>query len=243
MTETDWLTTSDPNAAYLRLAGAAPSRTSRWLAFVGIPSRPVPHRKLRLFLCAAFRFDSAAFPAEWAAATAEVLDAAERVADGAALPDDVLAAIDAHWSAAITGGEVKAARSTEATQQVSRGWMTLMPQWRTAAARLGTADADLEAVVRSTLAPRTHSPGLADLVRCVFGNPFHRAEILDPWRTSTVLGIATAAYEDRTFGHLPVLADALQDAGCEDPHVLDHCRNGGHHARGCWVVDGILGLG
>lgn len=215
------------------------------MAFVGIPSHPVPDRKLRLFLCAAFRFESVAFPPEWAAATVEVLDAAERVADGEALPGDVLAAVDAHWSAAITGGEVRPVRSTEATHQIARGWMSLMPKWQASASRIGVPDGQLEEVVRTTLASpsRTYSPALADFVRCIFGNPFHRSEIREKWRTSTVLGIAEAVHSDGAFGHLPILADALQDAGCEDSHILDHCRNAVHHARGCWVVDGILGLG
>ena len=45
----------------------------------------------------------------------------------------------------------------------------------------------------------------------------------------------------REFGNLPVLADALQDAGCENADVLDHCRGPGSHVRGCWVVDLVLG--
>jgi hypothetical protein len=46
--------------------------------------------------------------------------------------------------------------------------------------------------------------------------------------------------EERAFERLPILADALQDAGCENADILDHCRGPGPHARGCWVVDLIL---
>jgi hypothetical protein len=82
---------------------------------------------------------------------------------------------------------------------------------------------------------------LADLARCIFGNPF-RPVALDPgWRTEAVVGLAAGVYADRAFDRLPVLADALEDAGCADPGVLGHCRSGGPHARGCWVVDLILG--
>jgi hypothetical protein len=48
-------------------------------------------------------------------------------------------------------------------------------------------------------------------------------------------------YDSREFGNMPILADALQDAGCELPEVLDHCRGPGPHVRGCWVVDLVLG--
>jgi hypothetical protein len=79
-----------------------------------------------------------------------------------------------------------------------------------------------------------------DLVRCVFGNPF-RPVTLDPaWRTSATVGLALSVYESRDFGVLPVLADALQEAGCQDAAILGHCRGPGPHARGCWVVDWIL---
>lgn len=35
---------------------------------------------------------------------------------------------------------------------------------------------------------------------------------------------------------LPVLADALAEAGCDDKAILDHCRHGGPHFAGCWVL-------
>ncbi len=62
------------------------------------------------------------------------------------------------------------------------------------------------------------------------------------WRTSDVLALARGIYEDRAFDRLPILADALQDAGCDDENVLWHCRRPGGHARGCWVVDLALGV-
>lgn len=61
------------------------------------------------------------------------------------------------------------------------------------------------------------------------------------WLTSTVRAVAAGVYESRDFSGLPVLADALQEAGCDDSVILDHCRTAGWHARGCWVVDAILG--
>ncbi len=82
---------------------------------------------------------------------------------------------------------------------------------------------------------------LADLVRCIFGNPFRPVAADPAWRTSTVVGLAAAVYADRAFDRLLILADALEDAGCDHPDVLAHCRTHPEHARGCWVVDLILG--
>jgi hypothetical protein len=62
------------------------------------------------------------------------------------------------------------------------------------------------------------------------------------WKDGTLRRLARSIYERRDFDHLPVLADALEDAGCSDAGMLLHCRSGGEHARGCWVVDRILGV-
>jgi hypothetical protein len=79
------------------------------------------------------------------------------------------------------------------------------------------------------------------LLRCIFGNPFRPVTFAPAWRTETALALATGIYEDRAFDRLPILADALEEAGCDVADVLTHCRGPGPHARGCWVVDGVLG--
>ena len=83
----------------------------------------------------------------------------------------------------------------------------------------------------------------AAVLRCLFGNPFRPFAIgLGPaWRTPQVIAIAQAIYDDRAFYDLPILADALEDAGCTDAAILDHCRSPGPHVRGCWVVDLLTG--
>ncbi|MBX9585457.1 MAG: hypothetical protein K2X87_34555 [Gemmataceae bacterium] len=74
----------------------------------------------------------------------------------------------------------------------------------------------------------------------IFGNPF-RPVVFDPeWRTSTAVALARGMYESRDFAHTPVLADALEDAGCDHPDLIGHLRGPGPHARGCWVVDLVL---
>jgi hypothetical protein len=82
------------------------------------------------------------------------------------------------------------------------------------------------------------------LLRDVFGNPFQRPAIdspdVMPWQSGTVTSLAQAIYDDRAFDRLPILADALEDAGCTNPDILAHCRGGGEHVLGCWVVDLLL---
>jgi hypothetical protein len=79
------------------------------------------------------------------------------------------------------------------------------------------------------------------LLRDIFGNPFRPVAFDPSWRTEAVVGLARGMYESRDFGPMPVLADALEDAGCADAGVLTHCRGPGPHVRGCWVVDLVLG--
>jgi hypothetical protein len=69
----------------------------------------------------------------------------------------------------------------------------------------------------------------------------HSLSVDPQWLTSTVAALAQGIYADRAFDRLPILADALQDAGCGNEDVLAHCRGAGPHARGCWVVDLLLG--
>jgi hypothetical protein len=78
-------------------------------------------------------------------------------------------------------------------------------------------------------------------LRDILGNPFRTVAFSPEWRTDTALSLARQMYESRDFGAMPILADALQDAGCDSEDVLNHCRSGGVHVRGCWVIDLVLG--
>ncbi|VTU00166.1 Uncharacterized protein (Fragment) OS=uncultured bacterium PE=4 SV=1 [Gemmataceae bacterium] len=82
---------------------------------------------------------------------------------------------------------------------------------------------------------------IATLIRDIFGNPFRPVAFDPEWRTSTVVALAQQMYDTRDFSAMPILADALQDAGCDSDDVLTHCRGTGPHVRGCWVVDAVLG--
>jgi hypothetical protein len=83
---------------------------------------------------------------------------------------------------------------------------------------------------------------LANILRDMFGNPFRPVAIDPGWLTSTAVAMARGMYDSRDFSPMPILADALQDAGCDSDDLLNHCRDPQQvHVRGCWVVDLVLG--
>jgi len=85
------------------------------------------------------------------------------------------------------------------------------------------------------------------ILRDILGNPFRPVAVDPAWRTPPVISLAQGAYDER---HLPagtldsdrlaVLADALEDAGCDGTDILTHLRGPGPHVRGCWAVDLVL---
>lgn len=89
--------------------------------------------------------------------------------------------------------------------------------------------------------PSSEEQAQIALLHDVFGNPFRPALASPSWPTTTVVGLAQAIYHDRTFDRMPILGDALEEAGCTNTDILGHCRGPGPHVRGCWVVDLLLG--
>jgi hypothetical protein len=77
----------------------------------------------------------------------------------------------------------------------------------------------------------------------VFGNPFRPGffRLYPNWRTQNVTGIARRIYDEYDYSALPILADAIEEAGCDNTYLLEHCRSNAMHVRGCWVVDRVLG--
>jgi hypothetical protein len=100
---------------------------------------------------------------------------------------------------------------------------------------------------RNTLPWRGGKKAIARLIREIFGFPLGpdrtiAASVLS-WNDGTIPKLAQAIYDERAFGHLPILADALEEAGCTNEGILRHCRGDDEHVRGCWVVDLMLGKG
>jgi hypothetical protein len=86
-------------------------------------------------------------------------------------------------------------------------------------------------------------------LHCIFGNPFRPVSLNPGWLTPDVIALAQTAYENRSLpagtldnDRLAVLGDALEDAGCDNADILNHCRQPGEHVRGCWAVDLLLDL-
>lgn len=108
-----------------------------------------------------------------------------------------------------------------------------------------TGGDDFDAELRRS---RAANKVLARLLREVVGNPYRPPRFEPAWRTDTVLELARGIFETRDFTRMPILADALLDADCDEETILRHCRGTElgvkeqpHHVRGCWVVELILG--
>lgn len=79
------------------------------------------------------------------------------------------------------------------------------------------------------------------LLRDICGNPFHPPTIDRAWLLPEVVYFARQIYEGGNFEWMRDLADTLEEAGCTDRAILEHCRQSGAHVRGCWVIDALLG--
>jgi hypothetical protein len=101
-----------------------------------------------------------------------------------------------------------------------------------------TATAEWEDARRGLSAALHHH---RPLVLEFFGNPFRPVAFDPAWRTDTAVSLARTIYDAGDFSAMPILADALQDAGCDNNDILNHCRGDGAHVRGCWVIDLVLG--
>jgi hypothetical protein len=168
----------------------------------------------------------------------KALDAAERYADGL-IKDAALARwgreADRAWEA------LRRSRVRDKSSKVAAHWAVahacLPDECGYVTPAVLHMDRAFGADARAELQTR-----FVGLVRDVFGNPFRPVAFDPSWRTDTAVSLARGMYEARDFAAMPILADALQDAGCEDEQVLTHCRaDGAVHVRGCWVVDLVLG--
>jgi hypothetical protein len=214
MTEPEWLECPSPAQMLEFLRHEAYCRR-----------RPQPsRRKLRLFACACCR---RAWPSLGDDGRRAV-EVAERYADRRATRAELALALAAVKAGARTGNAGLAAAR--------------------AASLRGSPD---EAAPQAALAGDVRRWGAecaaqAGLVRDVFGNPFRPAPALPPawasWGGGAIPELARTIYESRAFERLPALADDLEEAGCANAAVLNHCRQAAaEHVRGCWVLDLLLG--
>ncbi len=223
MTEQEWLSGTDPEPM---------------LRFV--QEQQTSERKLRLLACACCRqvWHLLSDPL-----SREAVTVAERYADGQASKGELALA----RAQSVNAGEDSPDAATAAY------WATNIkpsgPLWNVFTAAAGALAREAAQVAHGKRAAAYEAmqsitrSAQAKLIREVIGNPFRPARIDLHWRTwggGIVMQLAEGIYEDRAFDSMPVLGDALEEAGCTDEVILQHCRQMDGHVRGCWVVDAIL---
>jgi hypothetical protein len=193
-------------------------------------------RKLRLFAVACCRQLG---PLLKDPRITNALDVAERYADGAATQADLEAALRGATQAQ-RAQRRKALLYAYAAVMDSCGPGGLGAAEKSAWAAAAAADSRATSGERLRRTRPDLYASLSALLRDVIGNPFRPVWVDQSWLTPAVVRLAQSMYDDRAFDRLPILADALEGAGCTNAEVLGHCRQPGTHARGCWVIDGLL---
>ena len=211
MTEQDWLKSGSPKV----MLGHVEATASK--------------RQFLLFACACER-------RHWDHPDCErdKVVAAERYADGDGPAEELLTAFEALWSDSVTLKDI--------TEMDPLEWALGESEYSADyAANLSTGSRGERSKWIWRLAFDAEKAQQCKLLRDIFGNPFRPARLDPRWQTAAVVALARTIYEERRFQELPVLADALEEAGCTDKAILRHCREPGEHVRGCWVLDLVLG--
>jgi hypothetical protein len=222
MTEPEWLACTDPREALEFLRGKA------------------SERKLRLFACRCYRRFHEHFVEDPDGHGLFAVETAEAYADGLVTPADLAEVreeiVPGLWdqcSSAVVRQEIADCATTVPLGDVTPAAVAFV-FW----VESNLLDEEIEDVVG-----REHA-AMCDVLRDLLGNPF-RPVSLDPawlaWNDDTIPKLAQAIYEERAFDRLPVLADALEEAGCTDAQLLGHLRGPGPHCRGCWALDLLMG--
>jgi hypothetical protein len=229
MTEAEWWAATDP----LALAD--------WLFFDAVAA----DRKLRLLSVACCE------PLRTIVADSGVLvalNAAEAYADGQIDAAAMAATCNPLWRQFHDrmngiGGELGSEQADNAENACLHSTMPSVPRTRDLHHDLYPYAPEIIALI--DLPDRTHAsfPRTVRLLHDIFGPlPFRDIAIAPAWRTSDVMALARGIFDEKAFDRMPILADALQDAGCDNDEVLSHCRaERWEHVRGCWVLDLLLG--
>jgi hypothetical protein len=224
VTEGEWLTCDDIRAMLEALRGK------------------VSARKFRLFACACCR---ALFPLIPDQHSRQAVKTAERYADGEVSAEKLRFA----WASArrSAGTRRRANRHAPATAEDYALWVVAVAVGEDSGLSVWVGESINWALVRARESGLSHELTIDEpaLLRDLVGNPFRPCSPLPAsvlsWADGTVPRIAEGVYAERAFDRLPILADALEDAGCAEEGLLRHCHGGGPHVRGCWAVDLLLG--
>jgi hypothetical protein len=166
------------------------------------------------------------------------VETAERFADGLALEEELKVAFRRAWAVHEAVDPENVQERNLATQTVWAAAMTA--HWLAIGVSNAAMEATRIAANRGGAAMVQEKEKICNLLRCIGGNPFRPVKLDCPSRTPTVVHLAQSMYDDRTFDDLPILADALEDAGCHQQELLDHLRGRGSHVLGCWALDLVL---
>jgi hypothetical protein len=226
VTEQQWRTINDP------------ATMLRWLRCSEGQGKASP-RKLRLFACACVRLVWSVLSDE---KSRQAVVTAERFADGEVTRKE-LAGDDVREQATRVIHGSTAARAARKTllKSAARAAEEARFMVNQALIEQFTGRITQDWMYRRDAINRQMSHLLRDIVGNPFAPPPGRPACLAA-EDGTVARLARAIYDERAFDGLPVLADALEEAGCTDRALLDHFRQGGEHARGCWALDCICGL-
>jgi hypothetical protein len=215
MTEVDWFAGTDPQGMLEHLEGKA------------------SQRKLRLFACACCRQNPV-----WCYLTEpesrNAVEASEQFAEGLVTRDQLTAAMLLAPPGHRTGGGTNPRRLSLASQALR--------------AALATTRADSWQAAMETLRLTMNLLDSAQgpLLLESFGVLPFRPALIDPvvlrWNDGTIPKLAQVIYDEQAFDRMPILADALQDAGCDDEELVSHFLGTGPHCRGCWALDAVLNL-
>jgi hypothetical protein len=240
LTEEAWLGATSPQPLVQYLLEQRRDSRQR-----GLLRRDPRVRKLRLFACACCR---CIFPLLGDVRSRAAVEAAERYADRGATKRALEEAYEA--GVAVVNAERDPLRMTAAN---AARWAAVAGSSQTLVENLARYAAS-EAAAAERLAREASRVdaalwGEVGAWQClvlldVFGNPFRPAPAVPSfgaWNEGTILNMARAIYEERAFDRMPILGDALEEAGCTDEALLDHCRGEGPHVRGCWLLDLLLG--
>jgi hypothetical protein len=210
MTEQEWLTTTD---------------LGQMQEFLEAKAGQLSERKKMLFGCACNRrkFQDSLNETP----VARMVEAHELVLDGIVSQPDVRAAHEAVERAIRAAGD---------TSEEGTSWYGNWPAPRMTHRQRG----DVEFLLVAMRGDWAYTLEFPRLLREIFGNPFRPATIDSAWQSGSVIALAQAIYSDRAFDRMPILADALEDAGCANADILNHCRQPDVHVKGCWVLDLIL---
>jgi hypothetical protein len=232
MNEGEWLASTDPQLM---------------LAFLCDSGR-LSERKARLFSVAVCR---RLWPLLTDERSRQAVEVAERFADNQATSEELsVAAEEARHAVSEPAGAAFAAWATAGgftTAAAAAAWAAREAAEAAAGIPHTPTDSDPwqlthpQEFAKKEGAWRAERCQQAALLRCIAGNPVRPVGMKGSWRASHLIALATGIYEERRWQDMPVFADALEEADCRDGVILAHCRGPGSHARGCFVVDLLLG--